>query len=159
MSSVGGSPMEATLSTPPMRGVSCAWATDTDRTRTVTRATRLFIAGILRGKKVARMIPSAVVLNVLVTMPFGEARLDRLRAVSPDLRVSAGRAALAALRADGIARRRAGGDRLRQHRPGAGAHGDDRAGHARARVQARPVTSRRRRLPAARHRGSGGRAA
>src|SRR2546428_1431950 len=49
------------------------------------------------------MIPSAVeggsahagrgarrhVLNVLVTMPFGEARLDRLRAVSPDLRVSA----------------------------------------------------------------------
>src|SRR5438105_3551785 len=27
----------------------------------------------------ARMIPSAAVLNVLVTMPFGEARLDRLR--------------------------------------------------------------------------------
>src|SRR2546422_9365453 len=90
MSSVGGSPMEATLSTPPMRGTSCAQATDTDRTRTVTRATRLFIAGVLRGKKVARMIPSAHVLNVLVTMPFGEARLDRLRAVSPDLRVSAG---------------------------------------------------------------------
>src|SRR2546426_7697818 len=90
MSSVGGSPMEATLSTPPMRGASCAWAADTDRTRTVTRATRLFIAGVLRGKKVARMIPSAHVLNVLVTMPFGEARLDRLRAVSPDLRVSAG---------------------------------------------------------------------
>src|SRR2546425_5418685 len=60
MSSVGGSPMEATLSTPPVRGASCAWATDTDRTRTVTRATRLFIAGVLRGKKVARMIPSAV---------------------------------------------------------------------------------------------------
>src|SRR5438093_1516667 len=90
MSSVGGSPMEATLSTPPMRGTSCAQATDTDRTRTVTRATRLFIAGILRGKKVARMIPSAVVLNVLVARPFGEGGLDRLRAVSPDLRVSAG---------------------------------------------------------------------
>jgi phosphoglycerate dehydrogenase-like enzyme len=29
-------------------------------------------------------------LNVLVTMPFGEARLDRLRAVSPELSVSAG---------------------------------------------------------------------
>jgi phosphoglycerate dehydrogenase-like enzyme len=29
------------------------------------------------------------VLNVLVTMPFGEARLDRLRAVSPDLAVAA----------------------------------------------------------------------
>src|SRR5882724_2155275 len=90
MSSVGGSPIDATLRTPPMRGVSCAGATDTERTRTVTRATRVFIAGVLRGKKVARMIPSAVVLNVLVTMPFGEARLDRLRAVSPDLRVSAG---------------------------------------------------------------------
>src|SRR5438445_8961175 len=37
----------------------------------------------------ARMIPSAAVLNVLVTMPFGEAQLDRLRAVSPDLSVSA----------------------------------------------------------------------
>jgi phosphoglycerate dehydrogenase-like enzyme len=28
-------------------------------------------------------------VNVLVTMPFGEARLDRLRAISPDVRVSA----------------------------------------------------------------------
>jgi phosphoglycerate dehydrogenase-like enzyme len=39
------------------------------------------------------MIPSDVMagrLNVLVTMPFGEARLDRLRAVSPDLAVAAG---------------------------------------------------------------------
>src|SRR3989441_12355381 len=89
MSSVGGSPMEATLSTPPMRGASCAWAADTDRTRTVTRATRLFIAGVLRGKKVARMIPSAVVLNVLLTMPFAEARLERPPAVSSHLRVSA----------------------------------------------------------------------
>jgi phosphoglycerate dehydrogenase-like enzyme len=35
------------------------------------------------------MIPSTPVLNVLVTMPFGEARLDRLRAVSPELTVSA----------------------------------------------------------------------
>src|SRR5260370_666974 len=35
------------------------------------------------------MIPSAAVLNVLITMPFGEAQLDRLRAVSPDLSVSA----------------------------------------------------------------------
>jgi phosphoglycerate dehydrogenase-like enzyme len=35
------------------------------------------------------MIPSGPVLNVLVTMPFGAARLDRLRAVSPDLAVSA----------------------------------------------------------------------
>jgi len=35
------------------------------------------------------MIPSGSVLNVLVTMPFGAARLDRLRAVSPDLAVSA----------------------------------------------------------------------
>ena len=34
-------------------------------------------------------------LNVLVTMPFGEARLDRLRAVSPELRVTAGEAATA----------------------------------------------------------------
>src|SRR2546427_573740 len=71
MSSVGGSPMEATLSTPPMRGTSCAQATVTDRTRTVSRATRLFIAGVLRGKKVARMIPSA------------HARTDVLYAGSP----------------------------------------------------------------------------
>jgi phosphoglycerate dehydrogenase-like enzyme len=35
------------------------------------------------------MIPSTPVLNVLVTMPFGEARLDRLRAVSLELTVSA----------------------------------------------------------------------
>ena len=43
------------------------------------------------------MIPSGLgeggraipVLNILVTMPFGEARLDRVRAVSPDVVVSA----------------------------------------------------------------------
>src|SRR5207248_10551587 len=50
MSSVGGSPIDATLSTPPMRGVSCACATDTDRTRRETRATKVFIAGVLRAK-------------------------------------------------------------------------------------------------------------
>jgi len=41
------------------------------------------------------MIPSAPVLNVLVTMPFGEARLDRLRAVSRDIAVSVAHAARA----------------------------------------------------------------
>src|SRR5919204_3368458 len=41
------------------------------------------------------MIPSELVLNVLVTMPFGDARLARLRAVSPDVAVASADAARA----------------------------------------------------------------
>ena len=41
------------------------------------------------------MIPSELVLNVLVTMPFGDARLARLRAVSPDVVVASADAARA----------------------------------------------------------------
>src|SRR5690348_7902752 len=40
MSSVGGSPMAATLSTPPMRGVSCAAATAAMARMTTRRVTR-----------------------------------------------------------------------------------------------------------------------
>ena len=36
------------------------------------------------------MIPSGPVLNVLVTMPFGDARLERMRAVSSEVSVAAG---------------------------------------------------------------------
>src|SRR5882724_1050610 len=100
MSSVGGSPIEATLRTPPIRGVSCAAApasrrtTAESRTALIARVVMVMSASVATGaaddtirRREGRR--HAHVLNVLVTLPFGEARLNRLRAVSPELAVSA----------------------------------------------------------------------
>src|SRR3989442_9697117 len=102
MSSVGGSPIEATLRTPPIRGVSCAAApaatsmrtTAESRTALIARVVMVMSASVATGaaddtirRRGGRR--HAHVLNVLVTLPFGEARLNRLRAVSPELAVSA----------------------------------------------------------------------
>src|SRR5256885_1140493 len=90
MSSVGGSPMAATFSTPPMRGVSCAAAPVVASMSTTVESRMVFIARLLAegGADDTIRRRGASVLNVLVTMPFGEARLQRLRAVSSAIAVA-----------------------------------------------------------------------